>query len=105
MVQSLHYHRYDELQLQYLEMLRDRKQGNMSQFFEKATPFGAFSDRDGYAGFVPSAQYFRVFYDVLIEGWSRELVQRLAMLPARRLGIDESFKVYIFVHFCSKYCH
>jgi hypothetical protein len=95
MVQSQHYHQYDELHLQYLEMICERKQGNMRNFYEKATPFGGFGDHDGYAGFVPSAQYFRVFYDTLIEGWSCEMVQWLAMLPARRLGIDESFKVII----------
>jgi hypothetical protein len=93
MVQSLHYHRYDQLHLQYLEMLSDRKKGNQSSFLAKVTPFGAFGDRDGYTGFVPSAQYFRLFYDNMIEGWSREMVQRMAMLPARRLGIDESYKV------------
>jgi hypothetical protein len=98
MVQSLHYHRYDELHLQYLEMLRDCKQGNMLNFFEKVTPFGAFGDRNGYTGFVPSAQYFRVFYDTMIEGWSHEIV-----LPARRVGIDESYKVnkYFAPHFYS----
>lgn len=93
MVQSLHYRRYDDLHLQYLEMLCDRKLGNMANFFEKVAPFGAFGDRDGYAGFVPSPPYFRMLYDTLIEGWSREMVQRMAMLPARRLAIDESFKV------------
>jgi hypothetical protein len=93
MVRSLHYHQYDELHLQYLEILCDWKHGNMSNFFERVTPFGAFGDHDGYPGFVSNAQYFWLFYDTLIEKWSRELVQQIAMLLARCLGIDESFKV------------
>lgn len=67
MVQSMHYHRYDELQLQYLEMVCDWKLGNMGNFFEKVTPFGLFGDRDGYAGSIPSASYFQMLYDMLIK--------------------------------------
>jgi len=101
MIESLHYRRYDDLHLQYLEMLSDRKLGSMSSLLPKVTPFGAFGDRNGYAGFVPSAQYFRLFYDTLIEGCSREMVQRIAMLPARRLAVDDSYKVkYRMCHLC-----
>jgi hypothetical protein len=58
MIQSMHYHQYDELQLQYFEMVHDQKLRNMGNFFEKVTPFGAFGDHDEYAGFIPSPLYF-----------------------------------------------
>ncbi|GBE82644.1 hypothetical protein SCP_0410290 [Sparassis crispa] len=92
-IQSLHYRRYDQLHLQYLEMIKDRKDGNLGMFFTKCTPFSAFGDRNGYAGFVPKADYFRQFYDTLIEFWAPEMQQCIAMLSARVLSVDHSFKV------------
>jgi len=34
-----------------------------------------------------------MLYYTLVKGWSHEMVQHMAMLPARHLAIDESFKV------------
>ncbi|EIW52507.1 uncharacterized protein TRAVEDRAFT_24023 [Trametes versicolor FP-101664 SS1] len=85
-VQSHHYRRYDQLHLQYLELVRERREGNMSKFLAKVAPFSSFSDRAGYAGFVPSSMYFRKFYDTLIESWAPQIQQHTAMLSAEILS-------------------
>ncbi|KAJ8582357.1 hypothetical protein M405DRAFT_876164 [Rhizopogon salebrosus TDB-379] len=93
MLQSFHYRRFDELHLQYLELVHDRYKSCPKQFWVRKRAFGLFSDRSGYAGFVPSAGYLCRFYDMLIEQWSPEMKQFIAMLPARVLAIDHSFKI------------
>ena len=56
-------------------------------------PFGAWNDTNGYSDFVPSHTYFRGFYDMMIERHASEIDQHMAMLPARILSVDHSFKV------------
>ncbi|CDO73771.1 hypothetical protein BN946_scf185015.g99 [Trametes cinnabarina] len=91
-IQAHHYRRHNLLHLQYLEMLKERLDGNMSQFMAHVSPFSAFSDRQGYAGFVPTATYFRKFYDTLIESWAPQIQQHISMLSAEILSVDHSFK-------------
>ncbi|KAK0451981.1 uncharacterized protein EV420DRAFT_1645916 [Desarmillaria tabescens] len=59
----------------------------------KHKPFRMWNDIQGYAGFVPSHNYFTGFYNMLIEKHARELDQHMAMLPAHILCIDHSHKV------------
>ena len=66
----------------------------------KKESFGTFSDWNGYAGFVPSASYFARLYDMLVEQDSPELKQCIALLPARTLAIDHSFKVCACLPIC-----
>ena len=88
-----HLHQYEHLQLQYLEIVYTRQQSAMANLLGKFEPFGAFDDRDGYAGFVPSPRYFRDFYIYFIASHASSMDQYTAMLSARILQIDASFKV------------
>ncbi|KAI1787068.1 hypothetical protein LXA43DRAFT_1098652 [Ganoderma leucocontextum] len=93
LLRSLHYRRYDLLRVQYYEMARERMEGTAAKFLAKLTHFGEFSDRDGYAGYLPGHNYFARFHDALIEDWTPELQQLISMVSARILAIDHSFKV------------
>lgn len=97
MLQSFHYEHFHNLHLQYLELVHDRYKSCPKQFWVHKQAFGLFSDRNGYAGFVPSAGYLRRFYDMIIEQRLTEMKQCIAMLPARVLAIDHSFKVPSFI--------
>ncbi|KAG1721545.1 uncharacterized protein EDB91DRAFT_1064357, partial [Suillus paluster] len=93
MLQSFHYEHFNNLHLQYLELVHDCYKSCPKQFWVRKQAFGSFSDRNGYAGFVPSAGYLRHFYDMIIEWRSTEMKQCIAMLPVRVLAIDHSFKI------------
>ena len=94
MIETAHYQRYDSLQCQFLEMvLHQSEKGALSTLWAKATPFGVFHDRSGYAGFVPSARYFARFYDMLVEESAPAMRQLIASLPADIIKQDHSFKV------------
>lgn len=93
MIQSFHRRQFDQRHVQYLEMIRDRKDGILGAFHIKSKPFGRFNDRDGYAGYVPRAPYFCRFYDAMVEADEAEMRQHISMLPAKILAIDHSFKV------------
>ena len=94
MIEATHYQRYDSLQCQFLEMVLHRSEkGALSTLWAKATPFGVFHDRSGYAGFVPSARYFARFYDMLVEESAPAMRQLIASLPADIIKQDHSFKV------------
>ena len=100
MIEAAHYQRYDLLQCQFLEMVLHRsEQGALSTLWAKATPFGAFHDHGGYAGFVPSARYFARFYDMLVEESAPAMRQLIALLPADVIKQDHSFKV--LSHLCA----
>ncbi|KAK2467285.1 hypothetical protein APHAL10511_000834 [Amanita phalloides] len=93
MIRSFHYQRYDELHLQYLQAVYERYKRTPQHFWIPKKAFGAFGDRDGYAGYVPTAKYFRRFYDMLIERQAPEMTQLLSLLSGRVLAIDHSFKI------------
>jgi len=90
MLQLFHYQRYDELQIQYLELVYSWYKTCPKPFWVQKQLFGHFRDREGYAGFVPSQEYLQCFYDMLIEQCSPELKQCIAMLPACVLAICRS---------------
>ena len=94
MIEAAHYQRYDLLQCQFLKMVLYRSEkGALSTLWAKATPFGAFHDHSGYAGFVPSARYFVRFYDMLVKESAPSMCQLIASLPADVIKQDHSFKV------------
>ena len=101
MIEAAHYQQYDLLQCQFLEMVLHRSEkGALSTLWAKATPFGVFRDRSGYAGFVPSARYFARFYDMLVEESAPAMRQLIASLPADVIKQDHSFKV--LSHLCAR---
>ncbi|KAF8953970.1 hypothetical protein BDZ97DRAFT_2082274 [Flammula alnicola] len=91
-IQAFHYRRYDKLHLEYLQMIDERKNGIYGSLKTKCQPFGAFRDRDGYAGFIPGLAYFGGFYDKMVETAAPEMRQLIAMTTARILQVDHSFK-------------
>lgn len=95
MIQLFHVRKYEQLHVQYIEMISSRLSiGKIgSAMLVKHKPFGMWDDIEGYAGFVPTHNYFTNFYNTLIEKHSREIDQHMAMLPARILCIDHSHKV------------
>jgi hypothetical protein len=95
-IRTFHLRHYEQLQLQYLEMIFVRLQSATASMMAKFKPFGLFHDRDGYAGFTPSANYFRDFYVNYIASHASEIDQHMAMLSAKILIIDGSFKVSVF---------
>jgi hypothetical protein len=94
MIRTNHIRRYEQLHLQYLEMLYERQNGPL-HFLGKHKPFSAFDDHNGYAGFIPTGRYFRDFYVKYIGFHAQEINQYTAMLSAKFLQIDHSFKVRI----------
>ncbi|KAG1732182.1 uncharacterized protein EDB91DRAFT_1251822 [Suillus paluster] len=92
-VQALHYHCFDQLQCQFLEMVADHSVGSLGDCWTSKEPFGEFSDREGYAGHVPSSGYFGRFYDMMVEDEAPELQQIISSCPANILKHDHSFKV------------
>jgi hypothetical protein len=93
MIKTFHVRYYEQLQVQYLEMVLMCAHASATGLLALHQPFSVWGDSDGYAGFVPSHRYFRSFYDSLIEKHASEIDQHMAMLPARILCIDHSFKI------------
>ena len=94
-VQALHYHRFDQLQCQFLEMASARLAGSLQDCWSSNRPFGEFGNRDGYAGYIPSQGYFGCFYDMMVEAEAPELQQIISSRPANVLKHDHSFKVSV----------
>lgn len=92
MIRTNHIRRYEQLHLQYLEMVNARLQSSFVNLLAKFAPFGLFDDRDGYAGFIPSANYFRQFYVRFLQSHASEIDQYTSMLSAKVLAIDHSHK-------------
>ena len=93
MIRNFHVRHYEHLQIQYLEMVKIRATSPTAHLFALHPSFGTWNDCNGYAGFVPTHKYFRSFYDSFIERHAPEIDQHMAMLPARVLVHDHSFKV------------
>ena len=89
-----HIERYDRLHLQYLNWLAECR-GLNDWLGIRYKAFLPYADRspDGYAGFVPSAQWLRDIYDDFIEEHRAEFDQHMAMLTAEICAIDHSHKV------------
>lgn len=97
MLQTFHYRHYDNLHLQYLQMVKIRKESPIFKLMGQLPAFGLFNDRNGYAGFVPSPLYFCMFYERFMDQHAEEMDQHMSMLTARILSIDHSHKVYTSV--------
>jgi hypothetical protein len=93
MIRNFHVRHYERLQIEYLEMIKIRAASPVAHLFALYPSFGAWNDRNGYAGSVPTHKYFRGFYDSMIERHAPEIDQHMAMLPARIIKHDQSFKV------------
>ena len=83
--------------LQYYELVGARKDSVLSGLLPKHHRFGTWNDQAGYAGYVPSGQYFAGLYNVIMEKHAKEINQRMAMLSCKILTIDHSFKVCILI--------
>jgi hypothetical protein len=95
MIRMFHIRRYEQLYVQYLEMAKTRRSAVAAKLLPLHHHFGTWADVNGYADAVPSHTYFRGFYDTFIEKHASEMDQHMAMLPARILCNDHSFKVRI----------
>ncbi|KAH8068402.1 hypothetical protein BXZ70DRAFT_1069038 [Cristinia sonorae] len=93
MIRTNHTRRYEQLHLLYLEMVYRKLHSPLSHMLSGFIPWPAFSDRSGYAGFTPSANYFRDFYINMTRARASEMDQVTAMLSSKILAIDHSFKV------------
>ena len=93
MIRNFHVRHYEHLQIEYLEMIKIHAASPTAHLFALYPSFGAWNDRNGYAGSVPTHKYFRGFYDSMIERHALEIDQHMAMLPARIIKHDQSFKV------------
>ncbi|KAF8419486.1 hypothetical protein L210DRAFT_3766619 [Boletus edulis BED1] len=93
LVRAMHYHHFDQLRCQFLEMIADHNMGSLRDCWTSKRPFGEFGDLDGYAGYVPSERYFGQFYDAMVEEEAPELQHIISSRPANVLKHDHSFKV------------
>jgi hypothetical protein len=96
MIRTFHIRRYEQLASLYYELIALRLNSPLQLWGQlpKHQRFGAWNDRGGYAGYVPSGRYFGGLYNLFIESHSNEIDQHMAMLSCRILTIDHSFKVH-----------
>ncbi|OBZ66476.1 hypothetical protein A0H81_13622 [Grifola frondosa] len=92
-IRSFHIRYYERLHLQYVEMVYARQNSAFAHLLPKFKAFGSFDDRDGYAGYTPSARYFRDVYVNFMASHASEMDQYTAMLPAKLLQVDHTFKI------------
>ena len=92
MVRTHHVRRYEQLKLQYLELVysRSRAAGRLLGKFQE---FSSFDDPEGYAGFIPSSNYFRSIYVKTMAARGPTMDKHMSMLSASILEVDHSFKV------------
>ncbi|PPR00595.1 hypothetical protein CVT24_005446 [Panaeolus cyanescens] len=84
---------HDKRRLQYLHTIVPRTLSTwiQNQKFAACLPYDDRSP-EGFHGFVPSASWFRMIYDRMIEEHQSEILQHTAMLPLNVGAIDHSFK-------------
>ena len=93
-VRVQHLLHYDELHMQYLDVLVVRS--GLAQWLGKRFPsFLPFDDTspEGFHGYVPSSQLFRNIYNRNVEDHRLQYNQHTAMLPATICAVDHSHKV------------
>ncbi|KAL9539173.1 hypothetical protein MBANPS3_010416 [Mucor bainieri] len=90
-----HHLKHDRLELQYLI----RKVGQRNAAFENSgykydpvKPFPPFDDKNTYAGYVPSAAYFRTLYTSIIESMRPKMNKHMMLLDGNVLKGDRSSK-------------
>ncbi|KAI9249771.1 hypothetical protein BDA99DRAFT_217405 [Phascolomyces articulosus] len=99
-LREFHNLRYAKLHLQYLDSLKHRQTypthedliDRRDPKFQYA-PFSAFDDRNGYAGYIPSAGYLRNVYTSMIDQLRPLIDKELMILGGLILKGDHSFKV------------
>ncbi|KAF8870351.1 hypothetical protein CPB84DRAFT_1754505 [Gymnopilus junonius] len=88
-----HLQKYDEIELQYLDVLAGFKlDGWAGQTYKAFLPFDDHSP-DGPFGFVPSGSWVREMYDRFIEEHHNEFNQHMALLTAEIIALDHSHKL------------
>ncbi|KAF8878031.1 hypothetical protein CPB84DRAFT_1752008 [Gymnopilus junonius] len=88
-----HLQKYDEIELQYLDVLAGFKlDGWAGQTYKAFLPFDDHSP-DGPFGFVPSGSWVREMYDRFIEEHHDEFNQHMALLTAEIIALDHSHKL------------
>ncbi|KAI0704374.1 hypothetical protein BC835DRAFT_1317043 [Cytidiella melzeri] len=92
-IRTFHVRRYEQLALQYLEAVKLRLNSPVLSIGVRPERFSAWDDRNGFAGYVPSATFFTGFYNQYIEGHAPEIDKQMSMLSARFLAIDHSHKL------------
>ena len=92
-VRTLHLRYYEQRHIAYLETVQQRLCSAAAGLLPRHRPFPRWNDPTGYAGYVPSHNYFRGFYDMLIEQHAVAIDQHMAMRSAECLSHDHSFKV------------
>jgi len=95
-VRTFHVRHYEQLHVQYLEMVLACTQSVLAGLLACHQPFSAWDDPGSYAGFVPSHSYFCTFYNNMIKRHAAEMDQHMAMISAQVLCVDHSFKVCPF---------
>ncbi|XP_006457870.1 hypothetical protein AGABI2DRAFT_215844 [Agaricus bisporus var. bisporus H97] len=88
-----HLERYDELHLQYLHTVAQRRLANWCGV--TAVVFPEFFDKSegGFHGFIPSSSWLRNMYDNFIKEHQQDINQHISLLSADVCAIDHSHKI------------
>lgn len=90
---ELHMLKYDNLQLSYLSALKERRDNPYTRDQTVVKDFSKFDDPLGYAGHVPSANFFSHTYTSMLRVFRPAMDAQMAMLDADILKDDHSFKI------------
>lgn len=92
-LRELHHLKHDRLELQYLTSLYNKRK-NYQSYFTMSAPqqFSSFNDRSLYAGYVPTAVYFRRVYTAIIDVLRPKMDKHMMILDKKVLKGDHSFK-------------
>lgn len=90
LLRELHVLRHDQLELQYLLSCLAKKKGLLRNY--SFLPYSNFEDPHQYAGYVPSATYFRTLYTAMIEELKPKMDKHAMLLDGKVLKCDHSFK-------------
>ncbi|GAA5917136.1 hypothetical protein JCM5296_006594 [Sporobolomyces johnsonii] len=90
---------YDERRRAYLQSIADLHFLHGNPLFDLSSPpaeyspFSAFNDRDGYAGYVPSSKWFQLQYQRFMESKRQAIDQHTSLLTCTIGAIDHSHKI------------
>ncbi|KAL9536874.1 hypothetical protein MBANPS3_012294 [Mucor bainieri] len=90
-----HHLKHDRLELQYLISKVGQRNAafeNSGYKYDPVKPFPPFDDENTYAGYVPSAAYFRTLYTSIIESMQPKMDKHMMLLDGNVLKGDHSFK-------------
>ncbi|CEP11895.1 hypothetical protein [Parasitella parasitica] len=89
-LREMHVLRHDRLELQYLLSAFSKKSGVLH--FQAFEPYSTFDDPTKYAGYVPTAAYFRTLYTAIIQQLQPKMDKQIMLLDGKVLKGDHSFK-------------